>query len=289
MQSLQKGVDLGGRRIIKKWAYGEGHSERLLGRLLRDNPEKRIYTATKIPPKNFQWPSKREFGLDDCFPPDHIEEYLQKSLQNADLEFFDLVQFHTWEDEWIKDDRLAKKMQDLRSQGLLHAVGISINRWESRNGVNAVRSDQIDAVQVIYNIFDQDPEDELFPVCAEKDAAVIARVPFDEGTLTGTLTKDSTWPDDDWRNTYFVLENLIPSVERAADLEKLLPPGMTLPEMALRFILSNQTVSTVIPGMQKLHHVKENMAAGDKGPLSHNLHFELKEHRWDRKPTKWSQ
>jgi aryl-alcohol dehydrogenase-like predicted oxidoreductase len=155
--------------------------------------------------------------------------------------------------------------------------------------VKTVRSGLIDAVQVIYNIFDQNPEDELFPACDEMEVAVIARVPFDEGTLTGKLTKDSQWPEEDWRSTYFVPENLIPSVERADALKPLVPQGMTMPEMALRFILNNQTASTIIPGMRKVHHVEDNLSASDKGPLPAGLHAQLRRHRWDRQPTRWSQ
>src|SRR5437016_5565356 len=177
------------------------------------------------------------------------------------------MHLHVWKASWIEDDRWARKLDDLRSQGLLKAIGISINRWEPWNGVRAVRSGLIDAVQVIYNIFDQNPEDELFPACAEMNVAVIARVPFDEGTLTGTLTKESRWPEGDWRNTYFVPENLIPSVERADALKPLAPEGSTMAEMALRFILNNPTVSTIIPGMRKLKNVAANIAASDKGPL----------------------
>ena len=289
LHSLQHAADLGCNFFDTAWGYGAGHSESLLGQLLRGNPDKRLYTATKIPPKNFKWPSQRQFTLDDCFPPDHIEEYVHKSLDNAGLESFDLIQLHTWEDSWIHDDRLAAKMDDLRRQGLVRAVGISLNRWEPWNGVQAVRSGLFDAVQVIYNIFDQNPEDELFHACAEMGVAVIARVPFDEGTLAGTLTKDSKWPEGDWRNTYFVPENLIPSVERGEALKKLLPAGMTMPEMALRFILCNPTVSTIIPGMRKLQHVESNIAASDKGPLPDDLRAQLRRHRWDRVPTRWSQ
>ena len=289
LSALQRAVDLGCNFFDTALAYGEGHSERLLGQVVRANPDKRLYTATKVPPKNRQWPSRREFTLDDCFPPDYIEACVHTSLKNAGLERFDLVQFHTWEDAWLDDDRWAKKMAELRRQGLLDAVGISINRWEPANGVRAVRSGLVDAVQVIYNIFDQNPEDELFPACNEHDVAVIARVPFDEGTLTGKLTKDSTWPADDWRSTYFVSENLIPSVERADRLKPLVPEGMTLPEMALRFILNNPTVSTIIPGMRKLRHVEANVAASDAGPLPEELHKKLRAHRWDRQPTQWSQ
>jgi aryl-alcohol dehydrogenase-like predicted oxidoreductase len=289
LASLQHAVDLGCNFFDTAWGYGEGRSENLLGRLVRANPEKKLYTATKIPPKNFKWPSRREFTLMDCFPPDHIEEFVHKSLRNADLASFDLMQFHTWEDAWLDDERLIRKMFDLRQQGLIQAVGISINRWEPWNGVRAVQSGLIDSVQVIYNIFDQNPEDELFPACAEMDVAVIARVPFDEGTLTGTLTKESSWPEGDWRNTYFVAENLIPSVERADALKPLVPVGMTMPEMALRFILNNQNVSTIIPGMRKLAHVESNLAASDAGALPENLHTKLRAFRWNRQPTSWSQ
>lgn len=288
LKSLQHSVDLGCNFFDTAWAYGAGHSENLLGQIVRANADKKLYTATKIPPKNRQWPSRREFSLDDCFPPEYIEEYVHSSLQNAGLASFDLMQFHVWEDGWVEDDRWAKKLDELRSQGLIQAVGISINRWEPWNGIKAVRSGLVDAVQVIYNIFDQNPEDELFPACEEMNVAVIARVPFDEGTLTGTLTKESTWEEGDWRNLYFVPENLIPSVERADALKPIVPEGMTMPEMALRFILNNQTVSTIIPGMRKLKHVEQNIAASDEGPLSEELHQELRAHRWDRQPKPWS-
>ncbi|HUQ32370.1 MAG TPA: aldo/keto reductase [Pyrinomonadaceae bacterium] len=288
LASLQHAVELGCNFFDTAWGYGEGRSENLLGQLVRANPKRRLYTATKIPPKNRQWPSRRESSLDDCFPPEHIEEYVHRSLENAQLESFDLVQFHVWEDTWAEDDRWAKKMDELKAQGLLSGVGVSINRWEPWNGVRTVRSGLIDSVQVIYNIFDQNPEDELFPACREMDVAVIARVPFDEGTLTGTLTKESRWPKDDWRSIYFVPENLIPSVERADALKPLVPNGMTMPEMALRFIINNPTVSAIIPGMRKLKHVESNIAASEAGPLPEDLHTRLREHRWVRTPTEWS-
>jgi len=288
-QALQRALDLGCNIFDTAWAYGDGHSERLLGGLLRGNPGKQIYVATKIPPKNLQWPSRRTDRLDDCYPPDHIEKYVHLSLENLGLPRFDLIQFHTWEDSWVEDDRWVKKIEDLRGQGLFRAVGISINRWESWNGVQAVQSGLVDAVQVIYNIFDQNPEDELFPACQAMDVGVIARVPFDEGTLTGTLTLDSKWPKGDWRSSYFVPENLRASVEHAEALRPLIPKGMTMPEMALRFILSHPAVNTIIPGMRKVRNVGSNLGASDAGPLPEDLRAQLRKHRWDRAPTKWSQ
>ncbi len=296
LRSLQASVDLGVNFFDTAYAYGNGHSENLLGQIIRSNAGKGLYTATKIPPRTLQWPAPVDSTLAQSFPPDHVEEYVHRSLENAGLERFDVMQFHTWNDEWMRDDRWFYKLDDLRSQKLINAIGISINRWEPWNGLRAVRSGQIDAVQVIYNIFDQNPEDELFPACREHDVAVIARVPFDEGTLTGTLTKDSKWPEGDWRNTYFVPENLIPAVERADEIKKLLEAWnrehetrITMPELALRFILNNPDVSTIIPGMRKLHHVEANVAASDAGPLPAQLHEKLRAFRWVRKPAPWSQ
>lgn len=296
LRSLQASVDLGVNFFDTAYAYGNGHSEHLLGQIVRNNANRKLYTATKIPPKTLQWPAPADSTLEQSFPPDHVEEYVHRSLENAGLEQFDLMQFHTWSDEWMRDDRWFYKLDDLRSQKLIQAFGISINRWEPWNGLRAVRSGQIDSVQVIYNIFDQNPEDELFPACREMDVAVIARVPFDEGTLTGTLTKDSKWPEGDWRNSYFVPENLIPAVERAEEIKKLLEEWnrehgtrITMPELALRFILNNPDVSTIIPGMRKLRNVEANVAASDAGPLPAELHKKLRTFRWVRKPAPWSQ
>ena len=289
LESLQHAVDLGCNFFDTAWAYGEGHSEKLLGQIIRANPLKTLYAATKIPPKNRRWPSQREFTLDESYPPEYIEMYVHKSLENTGVSRLDLIQFHTWEDGWLDDDRLVKAIDKLRTGNEVRAVGISMNRWEPWNGIRAVRSGLIDAVQVIYNIFDQNPEDELFPACHEKNVAVIARVPFDEGTLTGTLTVDSSWPEGDWRSTYFVEANLRSSVEHAGALKPLLRDGMSMPEMALRFILNNSDVSTIIPGMRRRKHVATNLAASDRGPLAAELHAELRKHRWDRTPTEWSQ
>ena len=289
LESLQRAIDLGCNFFDTAWAYGNGHSEKLFNQIVRSNENKKLYIATKIPPKNFIWPSRREFTLDDCFPPEHIDKYVRKSLKNLGLDTIDLIQFHTWEDSWVEDDRWSNKMDELKEQGLIEAVGISINRWEPWNGVQAVRSGKIDVVQVIYNIFDQNPEDDLLPACEEFDVAVISRVPFDEGTLTGNLTLESKWPEGDWRNTYFVPENLKSSVAYADALKPLVPEVMTMAEMALRFILNNPRISTIIPGMRKLRHVENNMACSEAGPLPDGLFAKLKKHRWDREPTDWSQ
>lgn len=288
LAALQRSVDLGCNFFDTAYVYGDGRSEKLLGQLLRANPGKKLYTATKVPPKNMQWPSLAEYRLERCYPPDHIEEFLHKSLENAGVDSFDLLQLHTWDDSWASDDSWSNKLDDLKRQGLIKAGGISINRWEPWNGVKAVKSGKIDSVQVIYNIFDQNPEDKLFPACKEMDVAVIARVPFDEGTLTGIMTKETTFPADDWRSRYFTEENLLPSIDRSEALRPLIPEGSTMPELALRFILSEPAVSTIIPGMRKIRNVEANVSASDKGSLPNDLVERLREHRWVRKPAPWS-
>ncbi len=289
LAALQRAVDLGCNFFDTAYAYGNGASEALLGELVRANPDRRLYTATKIPPKSRRWPSRRGDTLDESYPPDHIEEFVRRSLKNAGLPRFDLIQFHTWEDAWIQDRRWVAKLHELRTQGLFEGIGISVNRWEPWNGVEAVRAGLVDAVQVIYNIFDQNPEDQLFPVCAAHDVGVIARVPFDEGTLTGALTRETRFPTDDWRSGYFVPENLDACVERAEALRPLVPNGMTMADMALRFILAQSTVTSVIAGMRSPRHVEANIACSDVGPLPAAIQMDLRRHRWDRRPTSWSQ
>jgi aryl-alcohol dehydrogenase-like predicted oxidoreductase len=279
LASLQAAVDLGCNFFDTAYIYGNGHSEGLLGQLLKANPQKRLYTATKIPPMN---PVTPESKLDECFPADHIEEYIHKSLANLGIPAIDLIQFHFWQDAWAEDDRWAKTMTEMKRQKLVNAVGISINRGQPWNGIRTVNTGLLDSVQVVYNIFDQNPEDELFPACRKQNVAVIARVPFDEGSLTGTLTPDSHWPEGDWRNTYFTPDKLKDTLERVEKLKTILPAGMTLPELALRFILSHPDVSTVIPGMRKPRHVAGNLACSDAIPLPEDLLLKLKEYRWVR-------
>lgn len=287
--SLDLAVEQGVNFFDTAWGYGEGHSERLLGELLKRHPERKLYTASKIPPMNFKWPAKPEYRFEESYPASHIKEYTEKTLRNLDCEQIDLMQFHTWDDGWADREEWQRAVEDLKREGKISAMGISMNRWEPENGLRALETGLLDAVQVIYNIFDQAPEDRLFPYCREHGIGIIARVPFDEGTLTGMITRDTVFPEGDWRGTYFVPENLKASADRADHLRPLVPDGMTMAEMALRFILKNPDVGTIIPGMRKSRHVLANTAVSDSGPLNDALQEKLAEHRWDRKPTEWSQ
>jgi aryl-alcohol dehydrogenase-like predicted oxidoreductase len=280
--SLDRAVELGCTFFDTAWAYGDGRSEQLLGELLKRHPDKRLYTATKIPPKNRKWPARPEYPLADVFPADYIREYTEISLRNLGTSSVDLQQFHVWDDSWAPDTSWQRAVTALKTEGLVKAIGISINRWQPANVLKALATDLVDSVQVVYNIFDQAPEDVLFAECQRRNIAVIARVPFDEGSLTGTLTADTTWPAGDFRNIYFQPENLQNTLERVEKLRPAVPAGMSMPELALRHILAHPAVSTVIPGMRKRRHVEQNLAASDGRPLPPALLAELKGHRWDR-------
>jgi aryl-alcohol dehydrogenase-like predicted oxidoreductase len=280
--SLDRAIALGCNFFDTAWAYGDGHSERLLGATLKRHPGKELYVATKIPPKNRRWPAAPAYALEDVFPADYIREYTEKSLKNVGVSTLDLQQLHVWTDEWANDQRWQRALRSLKDEGLVKALGISVNRWQPANVLRALDTGLIDAVQVVYNVFDQNPEDELFPYCIEHDIAIIARVPFDEGSLTGTLTAESTWPQGDFRNLYFQRENLQATLPRVERLRPVVPAGMSMPQLALRHILQHPAVSTVIPGMRKLQHVDANIAVSDGSRLPDSLMTELKTHRWDR-------
>ncbi len=293
LTALQLATDLGCNFFDTAWAYGEGKSDGLLGEILSrnptpPNPAERLYAASKIPPMNRKWPATSAYKYQDVFPANHIFKHADMIRKKLRVDTIDLLQFHVWDDSWVDEPDFRSTVEKLKSDRIVESFGLSINRWEPNNGLKAVRTGLVDVVQVIYNIFDQSPEDKLFPLCQELNIGVIARVPLDEGSLGGKMTSETRFPQDDWRAMYFGPKNLGPTLHRVEKLKALLPASMTLPEMALRFILSNPLVSTIIVGMRKPEHVKQNIAASDAGPLDQSLLKKLKEHRWDRKPGPWA-
>jgi aryl-alcohol dehydrogenase-like predicted oxidoreductase len=282
LAALERSIELGCTFFDTALAYGDGKSEQLLGAVLARHREKPLIVATKIPPKNRKWPARDRYTLDDVFPADYIRETTETSLKNLGVETIDLQQFHVWTDVWAEDERWQRAVDDLKSQKLIRGFGISINRWEPGNVLKALETRLVDSVQVVYNIFDQNPEDELFPICRELRVAVIARVPFDEGSLTDTMTRDMTWPSGDWRNLYFTPDKLSAILDRVDALRPDVPAGMRMPELALRFILANPDVSTVIPGMRRIRNVEANLGVSDGRPLSPNTLERMRRHRWIR-------
>jgi aryl-alcohol dehydrogenase-like predicted oxidoreductase len=288
LQAMQSAIELGCNFFDTAWAYGEGKSDGLLGQILSRNNVKRLYAASKVPPLNGRWPATPEYKYRDVFPAAHVISYAQKIREKLGTDSIDVLQFHVWDDSWAYESEFRETVEKLKSDKLIRFFGLSLNRWQPANGIAALRTGLVDAVQVIYNIFDQSPEDKLFPVCRELNVGVIARVPLDEGSLGGKMTRETKFPPNDWRAKYFGPANLAQTLARVDELKKILPAGMTLPEMSLRFILSNPDVGTTIIGMRKLGHVKENIAVSDAGPLDKALLQKLKAHRWDRVPQDWS-
>jgi aryl-alcohol dehydrogenase-like predicted oxidoreductase len=287
-RALQRSADLGCNFYDSAWAYGNGKSDGLLGELIRNNPNKRIFAASKIPPKNLKWPASSDDPVSAVYPADHILDYTEKIRRAMRGRQIDLIQFHVWDDSWSGDENWQRAIQKMKNDGLIRFFGISLNRWEPENGIKAIETGLVDVVQVIYNIFDQAPEDKLFPLCRKKNIGVVARVPLDEGSLGGKMTLNTRFPPTDWRARYFGPENLPQTIEHVERLKKVLPRGMSLPTMALRFILSNPDVSTTIIGMRHPDRVEENIRASGQGSLEPSLIATLREHRWDREVAPWS-
>lgn len=280
MAALNAAVDRGLNFIDTALAYGNGHSEKLVGQLVRERSE-RIYVASKIPPKNKIWPARG--SLDEVFPADYIVDCTELTLKNLGFDQLDLMQLHVWNPEWMVRDEWYQALERLRQDGKIAYFGISINDHDPGSALEVVRSGLIDSVQVIYNIFDQSPEDELFKACQECQVGVLARVPFDEGSLTGNITPQTSFPKGDWRNVYFKGDRKKQVWERAQKLARLLGnEAESLPELALRFCLHHPAVSSVIPGMRNVAHVEANTAVSDLPLLSEGMLAELRKFRWVR-------
>jgi aryl-alcohol dehydrogenase-like predicted oxidoreductase len=247
-----------------------------------------LYAASKIPPLNDKWPASPKDKYRDVFPSDHVFKYAKLIREKLRTDSIDLLQFHVWDDSWAGEAEFRATVEKLKRDGWIRFFGLSLNRWQPENGIKAMRTGLVDVVQVIYNIFDQSPEDKLFPACRELNIGVIARVPLDEGSLGGKMTAETKFPANDWRSKYFSPENLQQTLARVEKLKPAIPKNISLPDAALRFILSDATVSTTIVGMRKPDHVRQNFAMSDAGPLDDGLLQTLKKHRWDRTPQPWS-
>ncbi len=281
LKALRRAIELGVNLIDTALAYGEGHSERLVGQIVRETSHK-IYVATKVPPKNQLWPARRGIGIGQVFPYPYIMKCAEQSLQNLGLDSIDLLQLHVWNPEWIGADDWRRAFSELKSSGKVQAVGISINDHEPESALELIRTGSIDTVQVIYNIFDQTPERELFPLCQKENIGVLARVPLDEGSLTGNITESTTFPPGDFREFYFKGDRKKQVVQHVNALKKDLGGDGDLPAIALRFCLSHPAVSSVIPGMRTVRHAESNAALSDQGPLAAETTALLKRHAWDR-------
>lgn len=280
--ALRFAIELGCNFIDTALAYGDGHSEQLVGQAVRDAGHK-VYVATKVPPKNMLWPARPGIGIREVFPEDYVLGCVETSLKNLGLDTIDLLQLHVWNQEWTPGDEWRATFDKLKSSGKVRAVGLSLSDHLPDTGLDAIDTGLIDAVQVIYNIFDQGPRRRLLPKCLEKNIGVLARVPLDEGALTGNVTESTVFPPGDFRNHYFRGDRKRQVAEHVAALRRDLGAADgALPEVALRFCLSHPAVSTVIPGMRSRRNVETNCKVSDRGPLSPEVLGVLQRHAWDR-------
>ncbi|MBV8879522.1 MAG: aldo/keto reductase [Planctomycetaceae bacterium] len=282
LRALNRAIDLGLNFIDTALAYGDGHSEKIVGQTVRGRKEK-VYVATKIPPKNRRWPARPETPVDQVYTADYVVARTEESLKNLGLETIDLQQLHVWTDEFVGAGDWLEGIEKLKKQGKIRHFGISLGEHTPENGLKAVESGLVDTVQVIYNIFDQSPEDRLFPLCRKQQVGVLARVPFDEGGLTGKITPQTEFPKDDFRNGYFKGERKQEVQDRVRKIvADLNIPIEQLPETALRFTLTHPAVSTVIPGMRSVKNAEANCRAGDGKGLPPDTISRLRPHRWVR-------
>jgi aryl-alcohol dehydrogenase-like predicted oxidoreductase len=282
LQALRRAIELGLNFIDTALAYGAGHSEQLVGKVVRE-AGRRIYVATKVPPKNQLWPARPGIGIEQVFPYDYILRSTERSLKHLGAETIDLLQLHVWNPEWIARDEWRRALEELKRSGKVRAMGISINDHQPDSALEIIETGLIDTVQVIYNIFDQSPERKLFPLAMARDIGVIARVPLDEGSLTGKIDEHTRFEPGDFRVGYFRGDRKKQVREHVESLLRDLGvDAASLPEIALRFCLSQPAVSTVIPGMRSLRNAEANCAVSDKGPLPEETLAVLRRHGWDR-------
>ncbi len=283
VRALRRAIDLGVNFVDTAMVYGEGRVEELVGEALADQTAE-IYVATKVAPKNREWPARLDVPVTDTFPVDWIIACTEQSLRRLRRDVIDLQQLHVWSPRWLEQQALWwPAVERLKREGKIRAFGISINDHEPDTALGLVSSGLIDSVQVIYNLFDQTPAQRLFPLCETHGVGVIARVPFDEGGLTGRFTATTSFDAGDWRCQYFRGERLRETVERAAQLGFLVRGDVrSLAQAALKFCLSHPAVSTVIPGMKRIAHVEENCAAADGAPFSLEELVRARAHAWPR-------
>ncbi len=293
MRALHRYIELGGNFLDTAWIYGrddepgdqkgEHCSEELIGEFLKESKSRgKVIIASKIPPKNRKWPAWYGVPILEVFPNGYIEEMVDSSLKSLGTDTLDIMQFHVWQDDFVNDDGWKEEITKISKKGKVKYWGISINDYQPSNCIKTLDTGLIDSVQFIFNIFHQKPAEKLLPDAKKNNIGLIARVPLDEGGLTGRITMDSRF-DDEMRSKYFSGERLKKFVPRLKRLEKLLgKEAKTIPELALRYVLSFDGVSTVIPGTRKVKYVDANAAVSDGRRLSKELMQELEKHVWER-------
>ena len=278
LDALRRAYELGVNLYDTAMGYGNGHSEALIGKAFKSDRQ-HVVIASKIPPKNSRWPVKDSDPLNETFPKEWIIECTEKSLKNLGSDYLDIQQLHAWTEAYIAEDEWREALLTLKREGKIRAFGVSANDWDPYSATNLVKAGLVDSVQVIYNIFEQRPDEKLLPAALENQVAILARVPFEEGLLSGTLYPGYHFEKNDWRAEWMTPDRLAEAGRRVEALRAFLTPETpTLASLALKFILGNPSVTTVIPGMRRVAHVESNAAVPDSQPLEGEVIDQLKKH-----------
>jgi aryl-alcohol dehydrogenase-like predicted oxidoreductase len=281
LRALHRAFELGVNFVDTALAYGDGHSEQLVGKAVKESG-RHIFVATKIPPLNRVWPAQASFALADVFPSQYIVQATEESLRNLGAETIDLQQLHVWNPKWTDQDEWRRAFESLKQSGKVRYFGVSLSEHDPDSGLDLVQNGAVDALQVIYNIFDQSAAERLFPLAQEFGVGILARVPLDEGGLTGAIREDTTFADE-FRAHYFRGDRPRQIVGRVDSLiADLNIRREELPGIALRFCISHPAVTSVIPGMRRATHVESNVQAVSQGQLSKETLAILHRHRWPR-------
>jgi aryl-alcohol dehydrogenase-like predicted oxidoreductase len=289
-QALRCALDMGINFFDTALGYGNGHSEKLIGEAISGKRDK-VVIATKIPPKTYRWPALPDQPVTETFPKDWIIECTERSLRNLNVDYIDVQQLHAWTPNYLSQLDWYEGLMQLKEQGKIRAFGVSANDWDPYGPVNLVYSGLIDTVQVIYNIFEQRPAEELLPAALGNNVGIIVRVPFEEGLLTGKMGPDYRFDEDDWRATWLTPQRLEEAYCRVQALKPFLSDDRpTFADLALKFVLSHPAVSSVIPGMRTTAHVEANAGASTGSLLTREeiemLHEHAFTHGWS---YPWSQ
>jgi aryl-alcohol dehydrogenase-like predicted oxidoreductase len=282
MEALEVAVDQGINFIDTAAGYGDGRSERIIGEFLKGRNE-RVTISTKTPPVPGKWPPSPYCRIGERYPEKYLRENLEERMRNLQTEQIDILLLHTWTRAWNDSPEALYVLQKMKSEGLVKLVGISTPEHDQNCVIQLMREGLVDAVQVIYNIFEQEPAAQLLPVALETGTGIIVRVAFDEGVLTGKYKATDTFEKDDFRRHYFAGDRLDRSVKRVERIRKAFgDSGYSLPQLALKFALSHPAVSTVIPGIRNREQALQNSEISSLPDPDEEVLMQLREHTWNR-------
>ncbi|MFO7632008.1 MAG: aldo/keto reductase [Caldilinea sp.] len=282
LAALHRAIDLGVNFIDTAAGYGNGKSERLIGQVLKQRSET-VYVATKTPPLPGNWPPSPYDVAEERYPERYLRENVEERLRTLQTDCIDLLQLHTWTRAWNRNPKPFEVLRKLQAEGKIRSVGVSTPEHDQNSVIDLMRDGYVDAVQVIYNIFDQEPAAELLPAAQETQTGILVRVVFDEGVLAGKYTANTHFAEGDFRNNYFAGDRLARAVARVDKIKAdIAEYGVSMPQVALQFALAHLAVSTVIPGIRNIYQAEANSAVADAAPLPDALMEKLRGHAWLR-------